>query len=127
MQMNTTHLQVGRGKMLHPRVVILGLLAALMVTVNFSVRAAAGDPSKAEIDGLRREIEELRRKVNTTTAPAVVKSRVDEALESKYGPNATVTTKNGKLTISGLVQVWYTTYQHDNNGLFDKAGGTAGP
>ena len=95
---------------------IAGLLAAMMLVMTFSVRA--GDASKAEIDGLKRDIEELRKRLNTSTNTGG-KTPVDRALEGKYGPNTSVTTKSGKLAIGGLVQVWYTSFQNDNSGLFD--------
>ncbi len=46
-------------------------------------------------------------------------STVDSALDSKYGPNANVSTKSGKLTISGLVQIWYYRIQPDRQGFFN--------
>jgi len=49
------------------------------------------------------------------------KSTVDKMVDSKYGPNSAVTTKSGKLTISGLLQVWYYSIQNDNQGLFNSA------
>ena len=49
-------------------------------------------------------------------------SAVDTALDSKYGPGAAVTTKTGKLTIGGLLQVWYVNYNEDTRGFFDDPG-----
>jgi len=100
------------------------ILAALVLVVPYTIKAA--DATQAEVDQLKRDIEDLRKRLNSSTA-APRTSSVERALDSKYGPNATVTTKNGKLTISGLVQAWYYTIQKDNRGLFDKSGGTAGP
>jgi len=97
------------------RTCVAVILAALMLTVSTAVRAA---DEKAEIDALKKDIEELRRKLNSSSAPAA-KSSVDRALDSKYGPNSAVTTKTGRLNISGLVQVWYYSIQNDNRGLFD--------
>ena len=102
---------------------LVGLFLAALVLVVPAVKAA--DASQAEIDQLKRDIEDLRKRLNSSSAPR--SSNVERALDSKYGPNASVTTKNGKLTISGLVQAWYYTIQKDNRGLFDKSGATAGP
>ncbi|MCY3022942.1 MAG: porin [Planctomycetota bacterium] len=83
----------------------------------------AGEATQAEIDALKKDIEQLRKQLSSSSA-AMPKSPVDEAVRGKYGPNATVTTKNGKLTISGLVQVWYYSIQNDNKGMFDQLNGT---
>jgi hypothetical protein len=80
------------------------------------VPARASEQS-AEIEQLKKDIEQLRQQLSTSTA--MPKSPVDKALESKYGPNATVTTRTGKLTIGGLVQVWYYSIANDNKGMFD--------
>jgi hypothetical protein len=104
--------------------ILAGLILAALILVVPAVKAA--DATQAEVDQLKRDVEDLRKRLNTASA-APRTSSVERALDSKYGPNATVTTKNGKLTISGLVQAWYYTIQKDNRGLFDKAGATAGP
>lgn len=98
---------------------VFALLAALM----FGQMAHAADTTQAEIDKLKKEIEDLRRRTMTQNAP-VGKGSVDKALDSKYGPNSTVSTRNGKLHIGGLVQVWYYSIENDNKGLFDDPAGT---
>lgn len=103
--------------MLHMRTCVAVLMAALMLTASSAVRA--GDASQAEIEALKRDIEDLRKKLNASSSRGEVRSTVDRALDSKYGPNNAVTTKAGKLTISGLLQVWYTSFENDNQGLFD--------
>ncbi|HYG77379.1 MAG TPA: porin [Planctomycetota bacterium] len=74
------------------------LLAVLTIT---SVQAGVS------VDELRREVEDLRKRLNqqaTTKAPAI--GRVDQLTQNKFGPNAAVTTKTGKLEIGGLLQLW---------------------
>ena len=82
---------------------------------------------------LRAEIEALKKQLAARNQPAPapgagVVSRAEEAIANKYGPNAAVTTKQGKLTISGLVQVWYYSIQNDRLGFFGdlRRGGSAG-
>ena len=70
------------------------------------------DASPAEIKQLKAEIEELRTKLKSSARSGSVST----ALTSKYGPNATVTTKNGELSIGGLVSTWYSA-----PGFFDSA------
>jgi hypothetical protein len=70
--------------------------------LGFSGSARAG----ATVDDLRKEVEDLRKRVNQrdTVKPSI--GKVDSALASKYGPNAEVTTKAGRLEIGGLLQLW---------------------
>jgi hypothetical protein len=99
------------------RVTLAGLLAALLLTATGIASAA----TSTELDALKRDVEDLRRRVMAQQAPAA-RSSVDTVLENKYGPNAPVTTRTGKLQIGGLVQVWYYHINQDNRGLFDSPG-----
>ncbi|MGD0092486.1 MAG: hypothetical protein ABSE73_21435 [Planctomycetota bacterium] len=102
---------------------MLVLVAAMLWSLSGNnLRAADGGPQDA--DTLRKQVEQLRKEVEGRRAP-VADSAADRALAAKYGPNAGVTTKTGKLEIRGLVQVWYYGYQHDNRGAFDGANGGA--
>jgi phosphate-selective porin len=96
--------------------ILAALLAAFILVVPSTVRAA--DATQAEIDALKKDIEGLRRQL-AGSSTAMPKTSVDRALEGKYGPNASVTTKNGQLKIGGLLQVWYTSFQNDNQGYFN--------
>jgi hypothetical protein len=91
----------------------------MMVIVPCAARAAAGDASSAEVESLKKEIEDLRRRVKDISAAPARGGAVERALDSKYGPNAPVTTKTGKLMIGGLLQVWYYSIRNDHNGSFD--------
>lgn len=87
---------------------------------------AADEELRRELDRVKKELEDMRsvkgelaklkRQQGLANAPI---GSADAIVENKYGPNAGVTTKQGKLTIGGLVQVWYYTIQNDNLGLFD--------
>jgi hypothetical protein len=99
-------------------------LVALVAALTFSQTAVrAADATSAEIDKLRKEVEDLRKKMSSSGAP-VNRGTVEKALDSKYGPNSTVTTRSGKLSIGGLVQVWYYSIENDKRGLFDDPNGT---
>jgi hypothetical protein len=83
----------------------------------FTFGALAGEVSSTEFDALKREVEALRAKLagggETRT------SAVDRALSTgQLGPNAAVSTKAGKLTIGGLLQVWYVGFANDTQGVF---------
>jgi len=103
--------------------ILAALLAALIFVVPVSAIAAA-DASSAEIEQLKKDIEQLRKQLQGSST-AMPRSSVDTALAGKYGPNAAVTTKSGKLNISGLLQVWYYHIQKDNRALWDGANGGA--
>jgi hypothetical protein len=100
-------------------VVVLGLVL-LADRCAAEVSQADFDALKKEIADLRKDNDAIRKKseelASKTTA---IKSSTDKALESKYGPGASVVTKAGKLTISAMVQVWYYSIQNDNKGLFE--------
>jgi hypothetical protein len=98
---------------------IQGFLAALLAALIMVVPSAvlAGDASSAEIEALKKDIEQLRKQL-AGSSTAMPRSSVDKMVEGKYGPNTAVTTRTGKLTIGGLLQVWYYSIQNDHNGLF---------
>ena len=86
------------------------VLIALLAT---SLRAA---DTVSDFETLKKEIEELKKDnadIKKTNAELASKlkpagaSSADKALDAKYGPNASVVTKTGKLRISGLLQVWF--------------------
>src|SRR5258708_16419905 len=72
---------------------------------------------RADLDQLKRDVASLRK----APPPTIADGTVEKCLDNKYGPNLPVTTGNGKLTLGGMVQVWYYGFQHDNRGLFDNA------
>ena len=95
---------------------------ALLLSVTAPLLfAAAPNP---EVDQLKAQVAALsdKLKILEDTAKGPQKSTADVALDSKFGPNQNATTAKGKLEIGGLVQVWYSHFQHDARGLFDKPG-----
>jgi hypothetical protein len=98
----------------------------LLMCAVFSLSAYSLEVSQADWEALKKQVDDLKKenvdikKANdelaTKIAPA--KSKIDKVIDNKYGPNAGVSTKDGKLTISGLLQVWYTSFQKDQKGLF---------
>jgi hypothetical protein len=81
---------------------------------------AAGEDAETlkQLEDLRKQIQALRQE---TIAEKPVNSGKAEALvENKYGPNAKVTSKQGKLTIGALAQVWYYAVQNDNHNWVDQ-------
>lgn len=78
-----------------------------------------------ELEELRAEVAKLREAVNAQRLQnQPTSSPVDTLMDNKYGPDAKVTTRAGKLELSGLVQVWYYSIQNDHLGLFHDIGGT---
>ena len=93
------------------------VLNVLICVSVITVRLQAADTERADIDAMKKEVEELRKRLNEKTP--ISSSSTSRIIENRYGPNAPVTTKSGKLTLGGLVQVWYYAPQKDNRALFD--------
>lgn len=72
-----------------------------------------------EMDRLKQQVNDMQAK----GAEPATTSMVDTAMDSKYGPNANVTTKTGKLTVGLLTQIWYYNIQRDNRGFFSDTNG----
>ncbi|MCZ7647322.1 MAG: OprO/OprP family phosphate-selective porin [Planctomycetota bacterium] len=99
------------------RVMVLAIVCTLALG---ALRAGeGGDVTQAEYDQLKKELADLQRMLDSTTPVGPRSSAVDEALDNKYGPDARVSTRAGKLTIGGLLQVWYYSIQNDNRGWVD--------
>lgn len=103
------------------RIRVTIVVLALLATASFAAWAGE-EPLKlgdvlARLDALQKEVEGLRKEKAASKA-AIAPGVAEKALENKYGPNAKVTTKQGKLAIGGLVQMWYTSIQNDNLGFF---------
>ena len=116
-------IKTGSAKKNHGMALRVILTLAIMV---FTVSCHAADITSSDLDDLRKQIAALRDEnkniksafdeLNQKTAP--IANSVDKAIDSKYGPNSEVTTKVGKLELSGLLQIWYYSVQHDHSGLF---------
>lgn len=105
------------------RLNLAGILAALLMLLICAPRMSF---AATEMEELRAEVAKLREAVNASRASAAapMTSAVDTMMDNKYGPDAHVTTRAGKLEIGGLIQAWYYTKQKDSRGLFDSPGGT---
>ena len=83
-----------------------GVLAALLFIASCAqtLRAAS---TEDELKELRNEVAKLRDQVNTnrTAASATMTSPVDTLMDNKYGPDAVVTARSGRLEIGGLQPV----------------------
>src|SRR5689334_7773198 len=90
------------------------VLGCLRLIAAFTAQAASNEA----VQDLKREIENLRKQINSSenknSSPI---GKVDAKTSMKYGPNNVVETKVGKLNIGGLVQVWYQSVQNDRFGL----------
>jgi len=94
----------------------LALIGLVAIGLPFRAQAASDSDLKKELESLKREIEDLRKE--RTAARPVGTGVVDKMVDNKYGPDAVVKTKQGKLTIGGLLQVWYYNIENDNLGFY---------
>ena len=91
--------------------VVLGICLAMTLLAG-STRAAS------QVDDLQNQVEDLRRQISKRSdLSAAPIGQADSLVESRFGPNAEVTTKSGKLTVGGLVQVWYQSVENDHQGI----------
>jgi len=98
------------------RLTCLLVLGALLLSGG----AYAEGVSKDEFDALKKEIEALRQQVDAKQPVGV--SEVDDVVDNEFGPNQTATSFQGKLTVGGLVQVWYYGIQNDHHSYYDVRG-----
>ena len=90
------------------------MLAALLTP---AVHAASGD----DYQKLKKDVEELKQRLAKKDSQAKLNGpigRADASIAGKYGPNTKTTTKDGKLTIGGLLQVWGYSIQNDNRNVY---------
>lgn len=95
-------------------------LVSLVVVLVLIMPAVGRAASTGDYANLKKEVEELRKKLSGNGAPKVSGpiGKASASVANKYGPNAPVTTKTGKLQIGGLLQVWAYSIQNDNDGAF---------
>ena len=93
------------GKMCLAAVLMLSLVAGAM----------AVEVSQAEWESMKSQIADLQQRNSNTS----VVSSVDTAMDGHYAPEQSVVTRQGKLTIGLLTQVWYYSIQRDKRALFD--------
>lgn len=104
---------------------VAGLILGLTLCIANKAIAADGgvDELRRQNATLKKDLEDLRRRLSAQERKSGIANspiaNADVMVENKYGPNAGVTTKEGKLTMGGLVQVWFYTIQNDNVGVYD--------
>ncbi|HEY3321524.1 MAG TPA: hypothetical protein VGP72_13735 [Planctomycetota bacterium] len=76
------------------------LAAAALLTLSTGLKAAV------TADELRQEVEDLRKRLYQKEQSDTPVGRVDALAGRKFGPNATVTSRSGKLQIGALFQLW---------------------
>lgn len=86
---------------------------AMSLGLGYPIFAEDVAVPKAEWEAIKARMADLE----SRAAPVV--SSVDTAMDNKFGPVASVVTKTGKLTVGGLMQVWYYSIQNDHRGFFD--------
>jgi hypothetical protein len=84
--------------------------------------------SASTVEDLRKEVEAIRKQLNEKEKTAST-ARIERIEESRYGPNAPVQTKDGKLRVGGLLKLWEIGYFGDHRNhqdVFGDRGSQAG-
>ncbi len=87
------------------------LVLLLVLMQNALVASDVTEDLRAQVDQLRKDLNDKEK--NTPKAPI---AQAELALENRYGPNAIVTNRQGKLTMGGLLQCWFQCPEKDNIG-----------
>lgn len=107
---------------------VAGMILGLTLCIANKAIAADGgvDELRRQNATLKKDLEDLRRRLSAQERKSGIANspiaNADVMVENKYGPNAGVTTKEGKLTMGGLVQVWFYTIQNDNYSVYNHEG-----
>ena len=101
-----------------------GLAFILFGAIGLSVLARGANAAdvRSDIELMKKEIEDLRKNIGEKSlhdATPISSDTSCKVLDNCSCGNAPVKTKSGKLTLGGLVQVWYYAPQHDSRALFD--------
>lgn len=107
--------------------VVLATVVLALASAGLKAGASGEEVTKAEYEQMKKELDDLKRQLESTTPIGPSSPVVDEALDNKYGPNARVSTRAGRLTIGGLLQVWFYSIQNDNRGWVDTDALNGGP
>ena len=104
---------------------LLWALVAGLVFVFTDALALASE--ETELRDLRKEVEALRKSLSEKEKEAQPASAagVDAVLGKKFGPQATVATRDGKLELGGLLQIWNYHVDGDTHDIFDNHGNDA--
>jgi hypothetical protein len=100
------------------------LFSIALVVALFATTVLRAEVSVAEFEAMKKEMMDMRSQMSgmksaeTPLAGAIADKAADAPAANP------VTTANGKLTMGGLVQVWYTKPQTDKQGLFNDPAGT---
>ena len=97
---------------------VAGVLVCVVLFAFAGMARAASN-----VEDLKKEVEKLRKEIaQKDSGKGAAIGQVDRMVAGKYGPNTPVSTRNGKLQIGGLIQVWYQSVQNDTRGVFVPAG-----
>ncbi|MGD0090232.1 MAG: porin [Planctomycetota bacterium] len=100
-------------------VAVVASLLAAAGTARAEISTADWEALKKEIADVRKENAEIRKANDQLTGTlGPIKDSVAKMLDNKFGPGAEATSRQGRLSINGLVQIYYTQIQQDKKGLF---------
>lgn len=103
------------------KIILIALLSALrMLASDAAIPSSETSVSRSEFEELKKQLQTVQgenAKLQAKVSP--LSDSFAKAIDAKLGGNLPVTTKAGKLGISGFVQIWYYSIQNDHRALFD--------
>ena len=95
-----------------------------VLVIGFAAISIAQATEHLQIEELQKELTDLRSRVSAQPHTATEATSVDRVLDARACSceDLSVRTKNGKLTMGALVQMWYYGFEQDRKGLFNGAG-----
>jgi hypothetical protein len=90
-----------------------------LIVFSFGILRAAEDAEiRRQLEELRNELQVLRQQ--TVADRPVAAGHAEALVGNKYGPDAPAATRQAKLVLGGLAQIWYYSIQNDNQGWVDQ-------
>ncbi|MFH0938308.1 MAG: porin [Planctomycetota bacterium] len=96
-----------------------------LIVALFTVVICSNARAGTTVEDLRKEVADLRKRINEKDTAAPIR-KVESVIENKYDSPCPVITKNGKLEIGGLLQIWNYHIENDNQDVFSDTGAFAG-
>lgn len=106
----------------------LALACALAFTLMFMGAMAAEPAPASDTEELKQMVDSLQKRIKAVSSSneSTPVAEVESAVADKLGDGQPITTHTGRLTVGGLMQVWYQHIQNDSLGITQHSPGHNG-